>query len=144
MSSPSNLPPQLSILLRHPKSHLIGLFFLIFLLFASCSSRQISLPITPFPSTDNRYDFVKWFRLNFYKIYLLQRKKNDGWDRLRIFIRRFPQKAAWTYFANKRHIEKRRQLGLKLGDIELIYLTMNYMIKEVIPSEIKKQEKNEQ
>ena len=125
------------------KMMLLLILFLMMGFLTACSLRRVHLPLSAFPSTDNRYDYIKWFRFNFYKIYLLQKQKKDGRDRLRYFIRFYPQKAIWTYSYNLRIIEKRRQMGLKLGEIELLYLTMNFMIKKAIPLKIKKQQKYE-
>ncbi len=68
-------------------------------------------------------------RSTFYRLYLIELERDDGGDRLRKFLLRFPDLAKMTYQFNLRDVESQRLKGKKLTNWEKFLLIMNSYIK---------------
>ncbi len=108
-------------------SSLSAIFFFIFPLIAiSCNADPI-LRIKPPRGSLHRK--VRWMRRAFYRIYLIEKNKRDGGDRLRKFIIRYSKLAQLTYQYNRRYLESRRLEGKKFNAWDKYLLAMNIFIR---------------
>jgi hypothetical protein len=77
----------------------------------------------------------RWFRTEFYSLYLVEQEKKDDQDRLRLFVRRFPSLALLTYRANAAHLAQQQQRQKNYGSLEHYFLLMNLFIEKTLPNE---------
>jgi len=75
---------------------------------------------------------IRWFRAEFYELYLVEVKAKDGGDRLRRYIQKFPKIAGYTYHSNQADLKRYQKNGKPPGQIEKYYLLMNLLIEETI------------
>lgn len=100
--------------------------------FAACKPTLPALPALP-PLPKRQTQQAPWFRRSFYTVYLAEQGAKDGGDRLRRFIKRFPEVASHTYKQNLILLYSRRQKGLSVGSLERLFILMNHMIAQSIP-----------
>lgn len=76
---------------------------------------------------------IKWFRQTFYTLAQQERKRQDGGDRVRRLLRKYPKLAKLAYLENIKELKKRQEMGEEIENLDRYYIIMNALIRLTFP-----------